>query len=108
MKIGNIIDSLPPDKPGSGGSVSGGSGARKSATTPAASASAESEKIDLSPLSAQLNSLETDLKGGAAFDAKRVAEIKQSVEAGTYKINPEVIADRLISNALDMSKPKNG
>lgn len=108
MKIGNIIDSLPPDKSGSGASVSGGSGARKSAATPATSASAESEKINLSPLSTQLNSLETDLKGGAAFDARRVAEIKQSIEEGGYKINPEAIADRMISNALDMSKPKNG
>ena len=105
MKIGNIIDSLPPDKPGSGGSVSGGSAARTSAAAPAP---VESEKILISPLSAQLNTLEADLKGGAAFDAKRVAEIKQSIEEGRYKINPETIADRLISNTLDITKPKNG
>jgi anti-sigma28 factor (negative regulator of flagellin synthesis) len=34
--------------------------------------------------------------------ASGVSSAKQSIEQGTYKVNPQVIADKLISNARDL------
>jgi negative regulator of flagellin synthesis FlgM len=101
VKIGHIIDSTPPEKPTTGQS----GGPRAAGNAPAAKN--QSEQINISPLSAQISSIEADLKGSTAFDAKRVAEIKQTIEDGQYKINADAIADRMISGAVEL-KPKNG
>ena len=39
---------------------------------------------------------------GADFDARKVADIRAAIKGGTYKINPEAIADKLLSNAQEM------
>jgi len=43
-------------------------------------------------------------EGGAAsqFDAAKVSRIAQAISDGTYKINAEVIADKLIANAQQL------
>ena len=38
----------------------------------------------------------------AAFDSQRVAEIRQAISEGRFQINPERIADGLISSVRDM------
>jgi len=101
VKIGHIIDSTPPEKPSTGQS----SGPRGAGNAPVAKN--QSEQINISPLSAQISSLEADLKGSTAFDAKSVAEIKQTIEDGRYQINAGAIADHMISGAVEL-KPKNG
>lgn len=54
--------------------------------------------VRLSGLSAHLQSSgETP-----AFDAARVAEIKQAISEGRFTINAGAIADRLISSARDL------
>lgn len=42
--------------------------------------------------------------GGAAgeFDAEKVARISDAIERGEFKINAEVIADKLIANAAEV------
>ncbi len=40
--------------------------------------------------------------GSADFDAEKVARISQQIENKTFKINPEAIADKLISNAREL------
>ena len=37
-----------------------------------------------------------------SFDAAKVAQVQQSIADGTYRINAEAIADKLISNAQDL------
>jgi negative regulator of flagellin synthesis FlgM len=105
MKIGN-----PADKPAP---VTVKTGA-PAAPTPAASAAAQaasaipaqadaSAKIELS------NTAATLLSGSstAEFDAEKVARVAKSIEDGTYKIDPEAIADKLIANAQEvLSKVK--
>jgi negative regulator of flagellin synthesis FlgM len=38
----------------------------------------------------------------ATFDADKVARISQAIANGTFKINAEVIADKLIANAEEV------
>ncbi len=40
--------------------------------------------------------------GGPVFDAKKVADIKAAIANGTFKVNPERIADGLIDTARDL------
>jgi negative regulator of flagellin synthesis FlgM len=58
-----------------------------------------STTVELSEAAAKLLA-----EGGAAsqFDAAKVARIAQSISDGTYKINAEVIADKLIANAQEL------
>jgi negative regulator of flagellin synthesis FlgM len=38
----------------------------------------------------------------AEFDAEKVARISSAIDDGSFKINPEAIADKLISNAQEV------
>jgi negative regulator of flagellin synthesis FlgM len=52
----------------------------------------------------QLSSTARALLDGAdgSFDAEKVERVRQSISDGTYKINPEAIADKLIANAQEV------
>jgi negative regulator of flagellin synthesis FlgM len=77
--------------------------------TPAANggapaASAIPAKADASA-SIQLSSAaSTLLTSGATaeFDTEKVARLAKAIAAGTFQINPEAIADKLISNAQEL------
>ena len=56
--------------------------------------------VKLSPLSSQLRQIEAGMDK-SAVDAKRVAEIKASIDAGTFKVDSGVVADRLLENTRD-------
>ena len=57
-----------------------------------------SAKIALSSAAASL------IAGGSntEFDAEKVARISRAIDTGRFKINPEVIADKLIANAQEL------
>lgn len=57
-----------------------------------------SDDVKLSGLSAQLRATGDE----HAFDAARVAEIKQAISEGRFTINAGAIADRLISSAKEL------
>ena len=58
----------------------------------------DSAKIELSSTASTL------LSGGssAEFDAQKVAAMSKAIEDGTFKVNPEAIADKLIANAQEI------
>jgi negative regulator of flagellin synthesis FlgM len=58
-----------------------------------------SERVDISSLSAQLQEVGA---GDTAMNSARVAEIKQAISEGRFQINPERIADGLLSSVRDM------
>ena len=39
---------------------------------------------------------------GADIDTQKVASIRAAIQKGTYVVNPEAIADKLLSNAQEM------
>ena len=96
MKIGNPADKPAPLAAGNG------TPAAANSTAPAASAiptqADASAKIELSSTASTL------LTSGATaeFDAEKVARIAKAIDDGSFKINPEAIADKLISNAAEL------
>lgn len=73
---------------------------RGSATSKAAAAAPASSgaSVQLSGLSAQLQSS----NDASVFDAARVSQIKQAISDGKFQINAGAIADRLISSAREL------
>ena len=55
-------------------------------------------KVELSSTASTL------LSSGASpeFDTQKVARVSQAIDSGSFKINPEAIADKLIANAQEL------
>lgn len=65
---------------------------------PGAAVTDASAQVELSSTAATLLSSGT----AAEFDADKVARMSQAIAGGTYKVNPDVIADKLIANAHEL------
>lgn len=74
------------------------SGGKPAANEGAPVSRPESANVSISDLAAQLHSIEAELSTSEPFDASRVEEIKQAMRDGQFKVNPEVVADRLIES----------
>lgn len=98
MKIGNPIDKAV------GGVGPRTEGATTSGKTSSSSGSVgESAKVTLSNVASGLMSA-----ADGTFDADKVSSVKDAIDNGTYQVNPEVIADKLISNAKELLQGKQG
>lgn len=101
MKIGH-----PADKPmaaaAAGAAAPASAEAAKAA--PAAGQASASPTVDASATVALSSTASTLLSGGTSgeFDADKVARVSQAIAGGTFKINPEAIADKLIANAQEL------
>ena len=62
----------------------------------------EQTHVSLSPRSAQLKQLETQLAAIPVVDRARVESIKQAIATGQYTINTANIADSLIQSVKEM------
>jgi negative regulator of flagellin synthesis FlgM len=60
------------------------------------------EKVNLSPLSNRLKEAEASLKDLPVVDKAKVDEIKQAIAEGKFKVNAEVVADRLIDTVKEL------
>lgn len=45
---------------------------------------------------------QNDRAVGSDFDSQKVADIKAAIKNGTFKINPEAIADKMLDNAQEV------
>lgn len=56
-------------------------------------------------VSVSVSSAARDLKAddsNADMDMQKVASVRQAIEDGSYQVNPEAIADKLLSNAQEL------
>lgn len=100
MKINNL-----PEKPA--GAITGAGKPADRLATPAGGQRGASVQADpgvtVSLSSASQTMTESVAKaGGDVFNAKKVEAVKTAIANGTFTINAEAVADKLLSNARDM------
>ena len=99
MKIGHPADKPLPAPAAATPAAPADAGAQANAR-----ANAGAAKVDASATVALSNTASTLLSGGASaeFDADKVARISAQLADGSFKVNPEAIADKLIANAQEL------
>jgi len=108
MKIGQPSDnSIPVSSNATPASPKGGQSATATAAAATATTSAQSSgvAVTVSPLARSLGATKT--ADASVVDAKKVAEVRSAIEQGTYVVNAEAIADKLLANAQEMLNPKS-
>lgn len=70
--------------------------------TPAAPQQSGSTSVSLGSTAAQLQSMESSMASSPVANASKVAEIKQAISDGRFKVNSEVVADRLLETVRDL------
>lgn len=98
MKINNL-----PDKPAGAATGAGKPADRLPAANTLRNEAAGEAGVTVS-LSATSQTISASVAraGGDVFNAQKVQAIKSAIENGTFTINSEAIADKLLSNARDM------
>jgi negative regulator of flagellin synthesis FlgM len=74
---------------------------RGSKSSSSSSTSTSQDSVTISSTSSQLQALETGVNEASGFDSAKVEAIKQAISEGRYTINPEAIADKLISSTRE-------
>jgi len=64
--------------------------------------SAPTEKVAINPLATQINAASLQMSAEPSFDAEKVAAIKSAIASGQFQIQPENIADGLISSTKEL------
>jgi len=100
MKVGSPADK-PPVAPVATGRAGTGDASVKA--TPSGAAAEASAQVALSSTAASM--LSGVGGANAEFDAEKVARISQAIADGSFKVNAEAIADKLIANAQELLKP---
>jgi negative regulator of flagellin synthesis FlgM len=80
----------------------------KSGGAPAQPGSSGGQRVDLSPLGSQMAGIEASLADVPVVDTQRVEEIKQAISDGRFKVNPDVIADRLLETVRELIRAQKG
>ena len=64
--------------------------------------------VHISSHSTNLKTTESISNNEAVVDISRVQEIKSAISEGTFKVNPDVIADRLLETVKELIQTKEG
>ncbi len=59
-------------------------------------------RVDTSPLSSRLHALESSLEKVQVVDSARVKAIKQAISEGRFRVNSDVVADRLLTAVKEL------
>ena len=76
--------------------------AARSADNKAGAATDSGTSVHLGSTTAQLRSIEGSIANTPLVDVKKVAEIKQAISEGRFKVDSGVVADRLINSVQDL------
>jgi negative regulator of flagellin synthesis FlgM len=101
MKIDSSIKSV------STGAVSGG-GSRPGKGAAGPPGSGAGDRVQLSPLSSQMQAIESSMADTPVVDSARVAEIRQAIADGRFKVNPDAVADHLLQTARELLRSRMG
>jgi negative regulator of flagellin synthesis FlgM len=98
VKIEKTSKALPPTPAGDASSR-----ASTARTTSSQGSAADSgTSVHLGSTTAQLRSIEGSIASSPLVDTHKVAEIKQAISEGKFKVNSGVVADRLINSVQDL------
>lgn len=99
MKIDKTSKPLPPTPAGDANARASTARATGSQTSPTDNSSTS---VHLGSTTAQLRSIEGSIASSPLVDTNKVAEIKQAISEGRFKVNSGVVADRLINSVQDL------
>lgn len=104
MKIGQTPDNSIQIQAGNAASTQK-AGQNANAGTAASTGAAQSTRsagvaVTVSTMARGLE--KTGRNEGADIDTQKVASVRAAIQNGTYVVNPEAIADKLLSNAQEM------
>jgi negative regulator of flagellin synthesis FlgM len=99
MKIDKPSKPLPTS---SAGEVATHAPAKGKSSPPPSAQPTSSTSVSLGSTATQLNSMESSMVNTPVVDASKVAEIKQAISEGRFKVNSGVVADRLIETVRDL------
>lgn len=75
--------------------------AAQRARTPTTSApAAAASSVSVSSLAAQV--LGAGMRSAADFDTNKVKAVRSEIEKGTFKVNAEAVADKMLANAAEI------
>lgn len=60
------------------------------------------DRVEMSGLAAQVKALEANLAKVEVVDTQRVDQIKREISEGRFRVDPEVVADRLVAAVKDL------
>lgn len=81
---------------------------KAAASNPSGKNPATQDSVKITNLSSQLHALESSLENVPVVDSAKVEAIKQAISEGRFKVNPEVIADRLLASVRDLVQNQKG
>lgn len=100
MKIDKPSKPLPANPIGEGSARATNSKGKTS--PPPAPQQSGSASVSLGSTATQLQSMESSMANSPVANAAKVAEIKQAISDGRFKVNSEVVADRLLETVRDL------
>ncbi len=62
----------------------------------------QTESVQISALSSQLNAMEASMASAPNVNMDKVNQIKQAISEGRFKINPEAISSKLIDSVKEL------
>lgn len=98
MKINNSNKPTAPSKVGQTTAKPPSGGAAKTSRAKSSS----DDKVEIGALSSQLQALESGLENVQVVDTARVEAIKQAISEGRFRVNPDVVADRLLTSVKEL------
>ena len=93
-KIEGGVPAKPVETPAVGGTTFARAGASRDA---AVAATPEADSLKLTGEAVGLKAMARELATPASLDMARINEIRAAIDSGTYKVNPQDIANRLLA-----------
>lgn len=101
MKIDHSVKSV-------GSPSSGETRARPMQGAPSAPPAPPGAQVELSSLASRMQEIEAAMANVAVVDVERVAEIKQAITEGRFKVDADKVADSLIRSVRQMLASQTG